>query len=144
MIELEIEGLTEAAEAFAKLGTIGEKHLNKAMQEMAAEGVSAMKLAATPSVQTNRLRSSLHYETSDTRSYVYSDNQGQSFRGAFTERARRLEVVYGTNVEYADDVNEFSKKSKGFLDVGAKQIDQIKDRRMTVNFQNAIDEALGR
>ena len=142
MIEVEIEGLKEAAEAFTKLGTIGEKHLSIAMQEMAAEGVSAMRLACP--VQTNRLRSSLHYETPDSRSYVYSDQQGQSFRGAFTEKARRLEVIYGTNVEYADSVNEYSRTGKGYLEEGAKQIEQIKDRRMTVNFQNAIDEALGR
>ena len=144
MLVVEIEGLKEAAEAFKKLGSIGAKHLNVALTEMAAEGVSAMRQAATPSVQTGRLRSSLHYETSETRSYVYSDQRGTSFRGNFAEKARNLEVVYGTNVEYADNVNEFSKKSKGFLQEGKKHIDKIKDRRMTVNYQTAIDEALGR
>lgn len=52
-------------------------------------------------VVTGRLINSIHVEHSRMQGYSYSDREGNTFDGSFSEKAGRGEVFVGTNVEYA-------------------------------------------
>ena len=62
-------------------------------------------------VDTGRLRSSIHYESSTVnRNFRYSDNEGNSFDGSLGVNPDEFEVYVGTNVVYADkirDINDY-------------------------------------
>jgi hypothetical protein len=142
MITVQVDGLEDAIKAFQKLGSVGEKYAMLALNETALESVSVMKKKAP--VVTNRLRSSLHFETATTRSFVFKDRLGRTYSGSFNEKANRLEVIMGTNVEYADSVNENarSESNRGFFEAGVKHANDILGKRMLVNYNKAIDEIM--
>lgn len=70
-------------------------------------------------VDTGRLRSSIHFESSEiNRSFTYADQRGNSYSGKFNVTPRPLEVYAGTNVEYAYDIHRMGGKGgkgEGFL-----------------------------
>lgn len=139
MITVEIKGLDEMLKEFAKLGEVGAKYAEKAINETAIEGVSTMRKHSP--VVTNRLRSSIHFEGQSTKSYVYANRNGTSYIGKFSGQPQKLEAWVGTNVEYAGAVNRFSKKG-GFFEKGVKQMQYILPIRMRVNWEKAIKEVL--
>lgn len=141
MITVKVEGLDEAITELRKLGGVGEKYLNKGLDEIAALGMSEMRLNAP--VVTNRLRSSIHYETPNTMNYSYSDKAGASFNGKFSERPSNLQRIVGTNVHYADNANEMSR-SPYFFEKGVNKMEQVAIERLESNYSKAINEALGR
>jgi hypothetical protein len=110
MIEVAIEGLDDAIKMFQKLGSIGEKYAMKALTETAIEATTEMRLSCP--VVTNRLRSSIHYETPATKSFTYRDRKGKTHNGKFNENIGGIVVMVGSNVEYAEDVNYGTKPHK--------------------------------
>ena len=73
------------------------------------ESASKNKITDDGHVDTGRLRSSIHYESSTVnRNYRYSDNQGNSFDGSLGVNPDELEVYVGTNVEYADKIRQIN------------------------------------
>lgn len=70
-------------------------------------------------VDTGRLRSSLHMESSEVnRSFTYSDQAGRSYSGKLSVMPKPLEVYVGTNVEYAEKIHRTGGrggKGEGFL-----------------------------
>ena len=57
-------------------------------------------------VKTGRLRSSLHVKTQKNEGHNYSDNKGKSFSGTLLVKVKKGEAIVGTNVEYAQPVEE--------------------------------------
>jgi hypothetical protein len=104
MIQVKLEGLEEVEKMFRSLGETGEKHFQKALTEMAIEGTSAMRLACP--VKTNRLRSSTHWETPNVNQYSYTDKTGKGYNGKFDVKLGKLNAAFGTNVDYAEAVND--------------------------------------
>jgi len=144
MITVKVEGLDEAIAELSKLGSVGEKYLNKGLDEVAALGMSEMRVNAP--VVTNRLRSSIHYETPNTTNYSYSDKAGASFNGKFSERPSKLQRLVGTNVHYADDANERAKDAdkRHFFEKGVAKMEQVAIERLESNYSKAINETLVR
>jgi HK97 gp10 family phage protein len=169
MIKIELQGLDEAVKMFERLGQAGEKYLQKALTEVAIEGVSTMKVN-TP-VITGRLRSSMHHESPRTVSYTYKDNKGGGHNGKFAVNLTGLSVAFGTNVEYADAVNYgtlphvieaknkkalFWKgarhpvkrvfhpgtKGQGFFEKAERHAKEILPNRLRINYEKAIKEVL--
>ena len=141
MIKVELEGFEEAEKMFEKLGTTGEKYFQQAIKETAMEGASEMKSLLTNSVVTGRLRSSVHYETSKVKSNsFYKDSKGRGFYGAFDLRLGKLTAAFGTNVEYAESVNEYSKKTPRFYEASVKFAENKLQERLRVNYEKAIKE----
>jgi len=71
------------------------------------ESASKQKITSDEHIDTGRLRSSIHYESSTVnRSFRYSDDKGNSFDGNLGVRIGELEVYVGTNVEYAEKIRE--------------------------------------
>lgn len=62
-------------------------------------------------VDTGRLRGSISFVTPEEESGVYDNNAGSS--DALSGKGLENTVILGTNVEYADEVNNGSKKQKG-------------------------------
>lgn len=62
-------------------------------------------------VDTGRLRGSISFVTPDVESGVYDNNADSS--DALSGKGLENTVIIGTNVEYADEVNNGSKKQKG-------------------------------
>lgn len=62
-------------------------------------------------VDTGRLRGSISFVTPEEESGVYDNNADSS--DALSGKGLENTVILGTNVEYADEVNNGSKKQKG-------------------------------
>ena len=172
MIRIEVEGMEEMMDALRKLGSTGEKYLQKGLNEVGAEAMSEMRVNS-PAI-TTRLRSSIHYESPNTNIYSYTDNQGKGYNGKFQKKASRLSVLVGSNVEYADAVNygtaphvitpknakalrfkvggQFifatkvnhpGTKGLGFFEKGVSKGEQILEQRLRINYDKAVREILG-
>lgn len=63
-------------------------------------------------VDTGRLRSSIHSEYAGKEGFHYSDKKGNGFNGGLSTRAQGLQILVGTNVEYAALI-EYGGKGKG-------------------------------
>lgn len=137
MITMELHGFDEAVRMFQKLGEVGEQALYKAMVETAIEGTTAMKQNSP--VVTNRLRSSMHFETPSNVEYFYSDKLGRGFSGGFSFKPTGLAVAFGTNVVYAKAANEKSSKT-GFFEIAQKRAMIVLPQRLKINYQKAIDK----
>lgn len=103
MIRIEIKGIDQLEAKFKMLGRDGDKALQKALDGSALNSEGVMK-TATP-VKTARLRSSIHWESENTKAFTYKDNQMNGFNGNFYFRIRGIGVAIGTNVDYAIIVN---------------------------------------
>lgn len=103
-ISVEVKGLNELLAKIKRLGSQGENIINKSIAETAIEAVSEMQ-RNTP-VQTNRLRSSEHFELPSTTIYQYADSQGKAYNGKLKVNLPELSVAFGTNVDYATFVND--------------------------------------
>lgn len=137
MITIELKGFDKAQAMFSKLGDVGEQALYKAMVETAIEATSTMKQNSP--VVTNRLRSSMHFETPRTTEYLYANKLGQSFTGGFSFKPSGLAVAFGTNVKYADAANEKSS-SPGFFEKAEKRALIVLPIRLQKNYQKAVEK----
>jgi hypothetical protein len=138
MIEIDMAGMEELIAKFKKLGERGDAAMMRAMTEVAVEGVTEMK--SNVPVITNRLRSSIHFETPKTATFDYKDKNGQLFIGTFVKKPVGLSVGVGTNVEYAGDVNAFSPTGRGFFMKGVNKMQEILPIRMTKNLDKLLNE----
>lgn len=106
-ISVEVKGMDALLSKIKQLGAQGETIINKSVVETAIEAVSEMQ-RNTP-VKTNRLRSSEHFELPETTTYQYSDSKGSIYNGKLYANLPKLSVAFGTNVDYAADVNYGTK-----------------------------------
>lgn len=137
MITMELQGFDKAVAMFKKLGEVGEQALYKAMVETAIEATSTMKQNSP--VVTNRLRSSMHFETPSNIEYFYSNKLGQGFTGGFSFKPTGLAVAFGTNVNYAKAANEKSSKP-GFFEIAQKRAMIVLPQRLQKNYQKAVEK----
>lgn len=83
-------------------------------------------------VDTGRLRSSIHVETANQRSYSYSDSTGQTYLGKLSiDRLQKTQVIIGTNVEYASKIEYRGGKTKGkqaLLEAFEKETEGLPER----------------
>ena len=130
MVSFELVGAGKFEKELRSLGKKGEAALLKAITETAIEGSSTMA-ENCPRV-TGRLASSVHFETPTTRHFVYKDTTGRGYIGTFLNSPKGLSVMFGTNVEYAEAVNEKSSKPK-FFEKGVARARQMLPVRMKRN-----------
>lgn len=102
MIKVDIP-TAEIVRLTRKLASYGEAQEQNAMDELHAAGLNvesgAKKLV---NVDTGRLRSSIHMESSEVNpTFEYNDNEGRSFDGSLDVSPGWMEVYVGTNVDYA-------------------------------------------
>jgi len=138
MIEIDMTGMEEFIAKFERLGKDGEKAMMDAMTEVAITGVGEMQKNVP--VITNRLRSSIHYEKPTTTTFEYKDNKGQLFIGGFMRKPVGLSIAVGTNVRYAEDVDNFSPTGRGFFEKGVRRMEEIMPIRLQKNLDKLINE----
>ena len=68
---------------------------------------SFMKTKTNIPVDTGRLRASIHTKRIGKPNHQYTDREGNSYNGTITGQVSREQVVVGTNVEYAEYINDF-------------------------------------
>jgi phage gpG-like protein len=105
------------------------KEVKKEQEAAAIEIVSDVKvlLNSTPGaggkmgrIVTGRLINSYHWERSGKTSFGYRDNKGQSFKGDFTtEKPTDNTILIGSNVVYADIIEQMDGTFKQAFDKGA-------------------------
>lgn len=80
-------------------------------------GVTAREIESSYKVNvpldTGRLRSSIHVETSGKKGYSYGDKRGNTYNGSFETKAELNEAIIGTNVQYANIIEQRGGKVKG-------------------------------
>lgn len=67
---------------------------------------SFMKTKTNIPVDTGRLRASIHTKRIGKPNHQYTDREGNSYNGTITGQVSREQVIVGTNVEYAEYMNE--------------------------------------
>lgn len=70
---------------------------------------SSYKIAVP--VDTGRLKTSIHTEHSDMKSYSFSDSTGNTYNGSLNYDLKPTQVIVGTNVEYANKIEKRGGKS---------------------------------
>ena len=115
MIRVEVSMSEELKRFIRTGGEQARKQSQKALDELGVMGESKGKQLLTPSVQTNRLRSSWHWENHRPYMGIKADNTGMSHNIAFSDRPGKQEVYIGTNVEYAESAN-IASRSKGYME----------------------------
>lgn len=116
-IDITVTGVDQLALNLIALGKGGSKALDNAIKATAIEGASQAKLAET-AVKTARLRSSIHFETKESKPHRYQDDNGRSFDGGFDTKAKELEAYVGTNVNYAAGIESrlnFLNHAKNYM-----------------------------
>lgn len=137
MIAIELRGMEEMSRMFERLGEVGKQAMYKALVETAIESVTVMKQNSP--VVTNRLRSSMHFETPSNTEYLYSDKLGRAFSGGFSFRPIGMAVAFGTNVTYAKAANENSSKP-GFFEKAEKRALIVLPERLRINYEKAVEK----
>lgn len=126
MIDIKID-VSQELRDFIHNGTNKvKKQSQDALNEIGLHGQSKGREYLTPSVQTNRLRSSWHFEYSQTSSFLYRDREGKTYNGKFDVTLVPQLVVVGTNVNYAEDANKGSR-SAGYVERTESYIESIID-----------------
>lgn len=137
-IFVDMRGVEAMVKKFESMGKRGDAAMMKAITEASVEAVSKMKTNVP--VVTNRLRSSIHFETPKTASFQYTDKNGQSYIGDFIRKPIGLSVAVGTNVNYAEDVNKNSSKGRGFFKKGFDKAREELPKRMQKNLDKLFNE----
>ena len=97
----------DTTEAVAKIKAYQSGMEEKLVKLVKETGFRIHRLAVKPPipVDTARLKSSIHPVFHGGGSYKYTDDMGRAFDGSLKEKpANPFEVIVGTNVEYAFDV----------------------------------------
>lgn len=129
MIKVEFTGMQALTHKFLDMGRKGEIYLQRAIDETALDGVRIAQENCP--VKTNRLRSSIHIETSKRLGWSYADNKNNKFAGALSYKIRGIGAVFGTNVEYAASVND-----------GHKQFDIVPVKAKALAFKMPVASSL--
>lgn len=106
-INISIDGVAEIRRKAKKLPRAYEKALMDAILETAfvdIETGAKQKITDDGHIDTGRLKSSIHVQRHNDTNYTYSDNQGNTFDGTLEEKIEDNQVLIGTNVEYAVDI----------------------------------------
>lgn len=104
MSQVQIRGLGKVLKKFQNFA---EEIKVEAQQELVAscmieiETVAKEKLTQDGHIDTGRLRASIFTKTKDKRNHRYSDQEGNSYTCKLSKSVKDLQVVCGTNVEYA-------------------------------------------
>lgn len=114
MIRVEVTMNEELKRFIRTGGQQAREQSQNALDELGIMGETKGKELLTPSVVFNRLRSSWHWENDRSKNYIYTDNEGETFDGSFTDKPGKQEVYIGTNVEYAEDANKRSRSAGYF------------------------------
>ena len=94
------------------LGKYGDDQAKKTKDNLHEAGIniesaSKEKITSDGHIDTGRLRSSIHYESSTVnRAFRYSDDKANSLDGNLGVRPDEFEVYVGTNVEYAEKIRQ--------------------------------------
>lgn len=107
-LELNIKGLVD------KFDTMPEEIQKSMIHELRLTGfmIESNYKIAVP-VDTGRLKTSIHTEHSDIRSFNYSDSKGSTYNGTLGFNLKPTQVIVGTNVEYASKIEYKGGKTKG-------------------------------
>ena len=122
MIKIEIEGQAELMKDFEQYEKEAQKALVQATliiaNKVRNDSITRLKggLGSAKHWITGRLQSSIHIQKKGDESYSYKDDNNQSFEGGIKTEIAVGEVIVGTNVEYAANI-EFNKDS--FLNYAA-------------------------
>lgn len=135
MLVAELQGYSSWEKKFKSFGKKGREALMKAFTETAIESASVM--AENCPVVTRRLASSVHFETPTTRHFVYKDSIGRGFNGSFSNAPTGLTVMFGTNVDYAEKVNEISSSPR-FFEKGKEHAKKMLNIRLKKNFDKLM------
>lgn len=119
MISIEVKNAKEISKMFADFGKEGAKALQGALYVTALEGASEAQKNCP--VKTNRLRSSIHAENQKTKSTTYKDNNGLTYNGKLSVMFNELDAAFGTNVDYAEAVNN-GQSAHEIIAVNAKAL----------------------
>lgn len=139
MISIEVKNAKEISKMFEQFGKEGGEALQRALFVTALEGSSEAKINCP--VVTNRLRSSIHAENRKTKTTSYVDKNGVAYNGKLDVAFNELDAAFGTNVVYAETVNNgmnaqsYKRKSGswttvsarsgvGFMEKGAKKAEE--------------------
>jgi hypothetical protein len=90
------------------------------------------KLTSDGHVDTGRLRASIHIEYKEKRGHSYSDDYGETFQGRLSESIGKDDVVVGTNVEYAEMIEQFDSYLRYALNINKKKIMQTVQKRARI------------
>lgn len=102
--QVQIRGLNRVLKNFQNFG---EEIKVEAQKELVAncmveiETVAKEKLTQDGHIDTGRLRASIFTKTKDNKTNRYSDHEGNSYTCELSKSVKDLQVVCGTNVEYA-------------------------------------------
>jgi len=72
-----------------------------------AQTIAKQKLRADEHIVVSRLRNSVHWFTKNkNKNFRYADSEGNSFNGRLKVKAKTNELILGTNVLYAEDIEK--------------------------------------
>lgn len=109
MSEIHVEFKSKKKEVLQEF----EKKLERALQDVGKEAVSLThrdKDSGGTPVDTGRLRNSISYATNERQNYdfSYTDDDGKQFSDSAGGGVSEHTVIIGTNVEYAEKIEEGS------------------------------------
>lgn len=113
-IYVSVKGVSSSQKSLHKLSNRAKKKLYKINAETAYNIDADAKLILTQAsaVDTGRLRSSIHVESTDIKAQPYTDDKGNSFESKLELSAKENELIVGTNVEYAAFIHDGFRKQK--------------------------------
>ena len=118
--------------AIKQAGEAKQAAIMDEMQATAIEIVSTQKtlMNSVPGaggkigrIVTGRLINSFHFEKAGDN-YGYSDNLGQRFDGRFAERPKKNEILIGSNVVYAQKIEQMDGTFEQAYNAGVRSMIQ--------------------
>lgn len=106
----------------------------EAQQELVASCMSELettakeKLTQDGHIDTGRLRASIFTKTKDNRVHRYSDQEGKSYTCDLSKAVKELQVVVGTNVEYAIKIERMDSFIQYAFRQGSPQVIKNMDK----------------
>lgn len=101
-ISISVTGMKEAQREITRVPVTLQSMMSRILRD---SSLVAMDYAKSISpVVTGRYRSSIHIEQENSPAYSYTDKQGNTFDGSFETQADEGEILVGTNVNYASNV----------------------------------------
>lgn len=131
---IEIVNFQEANKFIEYESEMVEKTGWELLAETALKAMDAMKRYIEPSVVTGRLRASVHIETTGSRFHIPGKHEktGERFPSEdekFNENPDNDEILVGTNVIYADDVDK-KGRAKGYFNLAAVTAEKWLDNQL--------------
>lgn len=86
------------------------------------ETVAKEKLTRDGHIDTGRLRASIFTKTKDKKNHRYSDQEGNSYACNLSKNVKDLQVIVGTNVEYAIKIERLDSYMQYAFRQGAPKV----------------------